>query len=277
MLAVLAAVRCGPSAPTPPATPTTGGTIAGAAAISFVTSSPQPGSDVVTSQLSSLTMAFSVVWPVAIPGARVQIRLLDESDRVCGLAFSQPLDLPAATALTFSNPSGVFLFSGPGIDGCTLPVTITKEQVTLLTLIGEPYLTRTEYHAEVFAVPYALREYPRPPAGATPVAPTIASLKWSNGAGCGGCAPVPGDPVGVTCVATATDGAEATMTVSLTWDGGPTTSKSRTFPAGATSAPGGAMFGTGSGAVGSPPRATGECRVVNVRGESASSTIRIPG
>ena len=220
-------------------------------------------------------MAFSVVWPAAISGARIEIKLLNESDRVCGLAFSQPQDLPAATARTFSNPSGVFLFSGT-FDACPLPVTTTKVQVTLLTLLGEPYLTRTEYHGEVFAMPYALREYPRPPPGATPVAPTIASLKWSNGAGCGGCDPIPGDPVGVTCVATATDGAEATMTVSLTWDGGPTTSRSRTFPAGATSAPGGVIFGTGSGAVGSPPRATGECRVVNVRGESASSTIRIP-
>jgi hypothetical protein len=276
MLAVLAAVRCGsssPSAPTPPAN---------SPSISFVTSNPQTGGDVVTTQVRPLSMAFSVVWPVAIPGARVQIRLLDASGRVCGYAFSQPQDLPAATAVTFINPSAVFVFSDTSFNvGCALPATITSVQVTLLTLIPDAanaYLTRTEYHDQVFVLPYALREYPRPPAGAPPVAPTIASLTWKNGSmGCGSCDPISREPVDVICVATATDGAEATATISIAWDGGPTDTLSRTFPAGATSAPGGVTFKYGSGAVGSPPRGTAECRVVNVRGESTSSTIRIPG
>jgi hypothetical protein len=156
---------------------------------------------------------------------------------------------------------------------CALPTAITGVKVTLLTLTGAVYLTRTEYLTETLAISYSLREYPRPPGG-PPTPPVITRFSYATGVPG---PPIPGDVVSLTCVATAADGAEATTTLTMTWDGGTPTSKSRTFPVGATSSPKGAVFTFGWGAVGQPPRATGECRVVNIRGETATSTIRIPG
>jgi hypothetical protein len=227
-------------------------------------------------------MTFSVLASRAIPGAMLEVSLLDPAGRPCGLAYTNPQDLPAATPVTFTNPSGLFLFSDTFANvGCTLPASIAIVKVILLTLTGPPdsFLTRTEYHAQTFALAYSLREYPQAPPEPPPTPPAIASFTWKNGTpACGiPCAPVPGDPVSVTCVATAADGAEATMLLTIIWDNGTMTSSSRSFPAGATSAPGGASFFLGSTAVGQSPRATAECRVTNVRRETASSTIRIPG
>jgi hypothetical protein len=271
ILAVVAlgSVRCGaPQAPSPqPATTT---------AINFVSSAPEPGADVVTTNVPPLRLNFSVIAPAAIAAARVEVELLNASGERCGYAYSAAQDVPAGTPVVFTNPSGAIVFDSYGSFMCALPTAITGVRVTLLTLIGAVYLERTEYHTETFAIGYSLREYPRPPGG-TPTPPVIASFSWNNGAGCGHCPPVPGDPVHITCVATAADGAEATTTLTMAWDGAASSSKSRAFPAGATSSPKGAIFTFGWGAVGQPPRATAECRVVNVRGETATSTIRIPG
>lgn len=277
-LAILSVVAlasaCGDAAPPGPSPqPVT------AIGISFVSSAPEPGADVVTTNLGSLGLTFSVIAPEAIPGARLEMKLMNGSGEQCGYAFSQTQDLPAGTRLTFANPSAVFVFDDHGKYQCALPAAITAVRVTLLTLTsspGSPYLTRTEYHTDTFPIGYALREYPRPPGGA-PTPPVIARFSWTGVQGCGSCPPVSGDPVNLTCVATAADGAEATTTLTMTWDGATPSSKSHTFPAGATSSPKGAVFSFGWGAVGQPPRATAECRVMNIRGETATSTIRIPG
>jgi hypothetical protein len=66
---------------------------------------------------------------------------------------------------------------------------------------------------------YSLREHPQAPTGMPPTPPAIASFTWKNGTpACGiPCPPIPGDPVGVTCVATAADGAGATMLLTIIW------------------------------------------------------------
>ena len=223
-------------------------------------------------------MTFSVVASTAISGASLKMTLLDSTGRACGYSFSNPQDVPAATPVAFTAP--IFVFSDTvGPVGCALPAAVTSVQVTLLRL-PQPggSLTTTEYHVQSFPLSYSLREYPRPPVGVPATAPSIASFTWRTIVfGCGiPCFPIPGDPVNVTCVATAADGAEATIGLSITWDGGATATSSRTFPAGATSSPDGAIFALGSTATGQPPRATAECRVVNLRGETATSSIRIP-
>jgi hypothetical protein len=276
ILAVVAlgSVRCGaPQAPSPPPVTT--------ASINFVSSTPEPGADVVTTSLGALRLNFSVISPAAIAGAQVEMKLLNASGETCGYGFSPAQDVPVGTPVVFANPGGTIVFSDKSFGvGCALPTAITGVKATLLTLTGPgPRLDRTDYHTETFAIGYALREFPRPPSG-PPTPPVIASFYWTNTVpGCGSpCLPIPGDWVNAICVATAADGAEATTTVTMTWDGAATsTSASRTFPAGATSSPAGAIFAVGSGAVGQPPRATAECRVVNSRGETATSTIRIPG
>lgn len=282
ILAVVAlgSVRCGaPQAPSPQASsPQSAPQPATTRAINFVSSTPEPGADVVTTNVPPLRLNVSVISPDAIAGAQVEVKLLNASGETCGFAFSDKHDVPAGTPVLFTNPAGAIVFDSYGSFMCALPTAVTGVKVTLLTLTGAVYLTRTEYLTETLAIGYSLREYPRPPGG-TPTPPVIARFSWTNGVpGCGTpCPPIPGDPVSLTCVATAADGAEATITLTMTWDGGTPTSKSRTFPAGATSSPKGAVFSFGWGAVGQPPRATGECRVVNSRGETATSTIRIPG
>lgn len=271
ILAVVAlgSVRCGaPQAPSPQSVSTT--------AINFVSSTPEPGADVVTTNIPPLRLNFSVTAPAAIAGAQVEVKLLNASGETCGYAFSDKHDVPAGTSVLFTNPAGAIVFDAYGTFMCALPTAITGVKVTLLTLTGAVSLTRTEYLTETLAIGYSLREYPRPPGG-PPASPVIARFSWTGVQGCGSCPPISGDPVNLTCVATAADGAEATTTLTMTWDGEAPTSKSRTFPAGATSSPKGAIFSFGWGAVGQPPRATAECRVVNSRGETATSTIRIPG
>ena len=271
ILAVVAlgSVRCGaPQAPSPPPVTTT--------AINFVSSTPEPGADVVTTNLGALRLNFSVIAPAAIAGAQVEVKLLNASGETCGYAFSDKHDVSPGASVLFTNPAGVIVFDSYGSFMCALPTAITGVKVTLLTLTGAVYLTRTEYLTETLAISYSLREYPRPPGG-PPTPPVIARFSWTGVQGCGSCPPSSGDPVNLTCVATAADGAEATTTLTMTWDGATPSSKSRTFPAGATSSPKGAIFSFGWAAVGQPPRATAECRVVNSRGETATSTIRIPG
>ena len=278
ILAVVAlgSVRCGsPLAPSPPPVTTPPATTI---AINFVSSTPEPGADVVTTNLFPLSLTFSVIAPAAIVGAQVEVRLLNASGETCGYTFSDAQDVPAGTRVLFTNRGGVIVFSDTNV-GCALPTAVTGLKVTLLTLTGPgPRLVRTDYHTETFAIGYSLREYPRPPGG-PPTPPVIASFSWSsNVPGCGNpCPPLPGDWVSVSCVATAADGAEATIALTLAWDGATLTSASRTFPAGATSSRAGAIFSFGSVAVGQPPRATAQCRVVNIRGETATSTMRIPG
>ena len=223
-------------------------------------------------------MTFSVMAPTAIPGASLKMTLLDSTGRACGYSFTGPQDVPAAGPVAFTSP--IFVFSDTvGPVGCALPAAVASVQVTLLRLPqpGES-LTTTEYHVQSFPLAYSLREYPRPPVGVPLTAPSIASFTWRTIVfACGiPCLPIPGDPVNVACVASAADGAEATISLSITWDGGTATTSSRTFPAGATSSSGGAVFAFGSTATGQPPRATAECRVVNIRGETATSSIRIP-
>lgn len=247
----------------------------GSVQVTFVSSSPAPGGEVTTVS-PNMSLTFSVLSSAAIPGAQIEVDLFDAFGQRCSYSFSSKHDIVAGTPAVFTSSGGSF--GNGGSDGCTVPTTIASVKATLVTLTGPgAYLTQTVYAEQSFPLTYAVHEYPQPPAGVPPAPPAISSLTWATAvAGCGGCDPIPDDPVDVTCIVKEADGAGATVTITVTWDGAAPQSSTKMFAPGATSTTTGARFSITSVATGQP-RATTQCSVMNDRGETAMSTVRIGG
>jgi len=239
--------------------------------VTFAASDPAPGSKLVATSSPALSMTFSVVLATALPQASLEAQLLDGSGAVCGFGFSITQDLPVGTTLV-AIPT--MLLNGGADTPCAKPTTTAIVQATLR---APDYVNPAQpriYAQPSFPIAYPVQQYPDiPPGLVTP--PTISSLTWqSETAGCGDCL-LAGETVNVTCTVKAADGAAATVSLVVTWDAGPSSSGSQAFPTGATAAQNGASFTLSPTEVGSPPRATAACTVVNVRGETATATIRI--
>jgi hypothetical protein len=139
-------------------------------------------------------------------------------------------------------------------------------------------LQRTDYVSQSFSAPYTVQRYPPPPPGAPAAAPVISELTWKVNLPVGGDPPIPGDPVGISCTARASDGAPMTVTITLTWDGRAPNVFTNSFPAGASSSPAGARLGAHVVAPDNgqrAPHATLECVATNVRGETARKSTDI--
>jgi hypothetical protein len=236
--------------------------------ISLVESNPPSGAELVLSP-SALRLTFSVRYEEALPDAQLQVELLDASGKTCGFNFTEPRAILAGQPTTVISDFLVW--------DCGLPAETVSIRATLVTLreTGGSRLQRTEYLTNQFNAAYRFRRYPPPPAGVPRSGPVIDQLTWRVNLPTGGDPPIPGDPVSVSCKVTDADGDEATLTVTVTWEGQGPRTVSETFPAGATSSAEGASL-TSTSDAGNPPRARAECTVLDAGGFSASRSITIP-
>jgi hypothetical protein len=290
ILLMLVPACSGPSAPSPATTasPTAApvttvpepGVPADAAAsggFAFVSSNPAPGGE--TSVTESVTgslrlevfdLRLTVHYSEPLADGKVEVRLFDEGGRQCAFRFVDQAIVPNHS-IVVRIPS--FLWSDSVCRN--FPVGIATIKATLVTArdVGGPFLERTEYATATFPLRYTIRRYPPPPGGPeTP--PTISRLEMLVFFPVGG-APGPDDPIALACTGNETDGAPVTVRITQRWEGRAPIVHNRAFPAGASSAPGGARFEFGL-LTPSPPLAVIECAVTNDRGQHAVQTMNIP-
>jgi hypothetical protein len=135
--------------PTPPAPAAPTGTL------KFVSANPTPGSEVVLSSESdkgqSLAATFAVEFEAAIPGAVLEVQLLDATGQACASAVTEPQDVPAAQSVIFTFNSVMWK--------CTAPTTTETLKATLVTVSNAtgPEPQRTEYLVASFPERYSFR------------------------------------------------------------------------------------------------------------------------
>jgi len=291
--ALLTAACSGPSAPsrtsvsnaasTPESTvmpPQPGAPPAAAAAsggFTFVSSNPAPGGETSVTEsifgdlsLAGFDLRLTVHYSEPLADGKLDVRIYDEGGRECAVAFADQAIVPNhSVAVTIPR---LFWSSSTCLN---FPVGIAAIKATLFTLrdVGSPFFQRTEYVTATFPLRYTIRRYPPPPGGPE-TAPTISRFEMEVFFPIAG-APAPGDPIAFTCIGNEADGAPVTVRITQRWEGKAPIVHSKSFPAGASSAPGGAQFGFGV-VTPNPPRATIECAVTNDRGQHAVRTMPIP-
>ncbi len=283
----------GPTAPSSG----TAGPAAPQGSIQFVSSTPAANSVIVIGTSANgaaatsfppgaLSMTFSVQTTTTIAGAELEVDLLEESGGTCAYSYSAAHDVAAGTPTAFTNTAFAWR--------CGLSGRTTAARVTLLASnrTSQSQTSYSNYLVQSIPITFTYQPYASPPAG-TPSAPSIATLGWHDMVpGCGGDCFLPGDPIFVYCGTAEADGAGVTTTLTLTWDDNTSQTTTTTFPAGASSSPThGLSYGlwsvqvTGAaslltsvvrGANDVPQHATAVCSTVNVRGETATKSIRLP-
>jgi hypothetical protein len=265
-----------------PTAPTSGA--AASVSIEFVSSSPAPGTIVVTGAspndtppdsvpASALIMTFWVRSDRQTTGVMLKVDLLDASGAQCGYSYSDPQDLLPGVPTSFT----ISRFRWR----CPVPTYTDSVMVTVPTPTGPVQ--------RFIRIAYTYQRYPVPP-DAPPSPPVITALGWvSTVMGCSDCA-APGDPLSVYCGVYEPDGASVTTTLTITWDGHAPQTVTTTFPPGASLEPSryvgycsGPVIGAASllctgvpRDAGFLPHATAVCSTVNPRRETATKTINVP-
>jgi hypothetical protein len=277
----------GPSAPSPATTthptaaPVTAvpepGVPADAAAsggFEFLGSDPGPGAETWVTEtigaellLRDLTVRLAVHFNQSVPNGAVEFDLVGENGRRCaGIFVAQPIAPGHVYPVT--SPLWVWDTQACG----DFPVTTVSLKATLLNS-----RTFLEYLSQTFPVRYTIRRYRPPPPNAPQTPPTISALDWRAIGPSGGDGPLPGDPITFGCAGSETDGAPVIVTITQRWEGLGPIVHAKTFPADASSSPGGARFEVRNVTPNTAPvpRATIECVVTNDRGQHAVKTMNI--
>jgi hypothetical protein len=264
----------------PPAPPTPQG------GISFVGSDPAPGGEIALDDiggihaLTSLHLNFAVLFGTALPDAKFQVSLFDQTGADCFLAIPDH-PIPAGAPETISIDGSRMFLDGQSGTCATYPLHIAGVKATLFTL-REPVvngrLQRTDYLTQSFPIAYTIQRFPPPPPNAPPSAPVVSDLIWRDESNIPTCCdpPLPDDVMNATCVAREADGAPMTVTLTLAWDGLPPAPYTSAFPAGASSSSEGAKVSIGFSA----PKtgrlhATLTCAATNNRGQTANRSTEI--
>jgi hypothetical protein len=239
---------------------------------------------------SVLQMTFTVQSSTAADSADLQIDLLDASGTRCASLLTGTQSMAANVPVTFTTSGHGFVWM------CGLPADTATMKIALIT--EPPHgsgLLRTHLVEQSLPGGYSFRAFP-PDSPGGPASPPVLSMGWAdNVPGCGGDCFGPLDAFAAYCGATESDGAGATVTLTISWDHDEALPRSTSiaFPTGATAEPlrsiqvgspsfniAGAVVITGDTvpqyAKGTTVHATAVCTAVNSRGETATKTIGLP-
>ena len=233
--------------------------------------------------LSAFQAAFRVVYKDAVPDAKLEVELLDAAGAQCWYGFYDH-GVPAGRAETIMVSGAAGKLDGPTRNGtCAIfPEHIASIRATLLSLRSPEIngrLTRADYLTQTFPLTYTIDRYPPTPANVPATPPTITAVTYANNVPTNTREPpLPGDSISVGCRVMEADGAAMTITLTVAFDGVTPQKSTETFPAGASSSPAGAYFGTGVGVpmtLKGPVHLKITCDAINSRGETASQSIDI--